>query len=328
MKADCELLRKIVTSVVVVALAVVLPLTLTSCQDENNAEQESEQIDGFQDYQAQAIEQANGTDCVNPEHFKIVTTLNVWESVISDVAGDCASVESILSDTEIAPDTFKPTDEDAQKLSDAKVVVLNGEGLDNWATSLISETAQKVVVGTEQKFRSSSPFLWFSVDAISSLIDKLAVVVGTEKSHLIASTNLTNLMTHISESSSFVQKAGGVRRISYTATSTILSQLFGEEGLGMLDRTPEQFKDVLNDKKMLEVDDLQSMVAISRVVNFVVIEQPAATGGIASQIKAGAKVSGVTVLDVTILMPDEFSDLFEWTRSIIDKVKDNIPLKE
>lgn len=92
---------------------------------------------------------AESTD--SGDKLKVVTSTNVYADLASQVAGDAADVEPIISDASKDPHDYEATSNDQLKLSKADVVIVNGGGYDAFMTTLLeaADKDPKVVNGVE-----------------------------------------------------------------------------------------------------------------------------------------------------------------------------------
>ena len=74
--------------------------------------------------------------------IRILTTLPVIHSWAANVAGDAATVESLLP-ANVGPHDFQFRPSDLRKLAAADVVLMNGLGLDTWLTRAVTRGASK-----------------------------------------------------------------------------------------------------------------------------------------------------------------------------------------
>jgi ABC-type Zn uptake system ZnuABC Zn-binding protein ZnuA len=85
-----------------------------------------------------------------PAILKIVTTTTVFADIVSNVAGDRASVASIIPPG-VGPEDYEPKPNDARLLDGADLVVSNGVGLDDFLDKLIQSStggdAPRLVLG-------------------------------------------------------------------------------------------------------------------------------------------------------------------------------------
>jgi ABC-type Zn uptake system ZnuABC Zn-binding protein ZnuA len=81
--------------------------------------------------------------------LRIVTTTTVFADIVQNVAGDRASVTSIIPPG-VGPEDYEPKPDDARKLTDADLIVSNGVGLDDFLDRLLSSTggqAPRLILG-------------------------------------------------------------------------------------------------------------------------------------------------------------------------------------
>lgn len=88
------------------------------------------------------------------DKIKVVASTSVWGSVAQAVGGDGVEVESIIKDAGADPHSYESSPQDAAKISDANLVVLNGGGYDDFMTQVLGDaprpTVQAVAGGHEQ----------------------------------------------------------------------------------------------------------------------------------------------------------------------------------
>ena len=68
----------------------------------------------------------------------VVTSTNVWGSVVSAVAGDNATVTTLYTNNEGDPHEFEPSAADTAEVSDADLVVLNGGHYDQYMEDAVA----------------------------------------------------------------------------------------------------------------------------------------------------------------------------------------------
>ncbi len=67
----------------------------------------------------------------------VVAAENFWGSIASQLAGDRASVQSIIVNPNTDPHSYQPSSADARVLAGANMVIVNGLGYDKWAPQLL-----------------------------------------------------------------------------------------------------------------------------------------------------------------------------------------------
>ena len=85
-----------------------------------------------------------------PAGLAIVATTTVFADIVSNVAGDRASVASIIPPG-VGPEDYEPKPDDAKKLDGADLIVSNGVGLDDFLDRLVASStggdAPRLVLG-------------------------------------------------------------------------------------------------------------------------------------------------------------------------------------
>ncbi|MGI0072840.1 MAG: metal ABC transporter solute-binding protein, Zn/Mn family [Nitrosotalea sp.] len=104
----------------------------------------------------------------NPGSTKvqIVATENFWGSLISQLGGTHVQVLSIVSDPNADPHEYESNTADAQAITTANFVIVNGAGYDDWALKLIGASNspnQKVLNVAELlgKKAGDNPHFWY-----------------------------------------------------------------------------------------------------------------------------------------------------------------------
>ncbi|CAL9652312.1 Manganese ABC transporter substrate-binding lipoprotein [Actinosynnema sp. ALI-1.44] len=79
--------------------------------------------------------------------IKVVASTNVWGSVVKAVGGDAVEVTSIINDPSGDPHSYESKPSDVAAVRDAKLVIFNGGGYDNFFATLLgpeTEQAKKI----------------------------------------------------------------------------------------------------------------------------------------------------------------------------------------
>ena len=66
----------------------------------------------------------------------VVTTISTFNSLVQGVGGDLVHVQSIVP-VGASPEDYEPTPQDAITLSQAKILVENGAGLESWLAPML-----------------------------------------------------------------------------------------------------------------------------------------------------------------------------------------------
>src|SRR4051812_39746461 len=72
-----------------------------------------------------------------PDGLKVVTTTTVFADIVQNVGGSRVAASSIVPPG-VGPEDYEPKPDDAKKLADAKLIVSNGVGLDDFLEKLLA----------------------------------------------------------------------------------------------------------------------------------------------------------------------------------------------
>jgi ABC-type Zn uptake system ZnuABC Zn-binding protein ZnuA len=73
----------------------------------------------------------------NPDALKVVTTTTVFADIVQNVGGSRVAVSSIIP-AGVGPEDYEPKPDDAKKLADARLIISNGVGLDDFLEKLLA----------------------------------------------------------------------------------------------------------------------------------------------------------------------------------------------
>jgi zinc/manganese transport system substrate-binding protein len=110
--------------------------------------------------------------------FQVVAAESFWGSIAAQLAGDRASVMSIIVNPDTDPHSYEPTAQDARTLAGSQMAVVNGIGYDNWAPKLLqaSPLGGRVVLnvgGLLGLKDGDNPHQWYSPSAVRRVIGRI-----------------------------------------------------------------------------------------------------------------------------------------------------------
>lgn len=111
-------------------------------------------------------------------NLQVVAAQNFWGSLISQLGGTHVSVTSIVTNPNTDPHEYESNAADARAIADAKYVIVNGAGYDNWATGLINANnnpSQKVlnVANLLGKKDGDNPHFWYSPTYVNQTVHQM-----------------------------------------------------------------------------------------------------------------------------------------------------------
>ena len=116
-----------------------------------------------------------GARGVAAPRFDVVAAENFWGSIASQLAGDKATVESIIVNPDTDPHSYEPTSADARTMAVSQMAILNGIGYDNWASQLLaaSPSGSRIVLDVGDLLglgEGANPHQWYSPSSVQKVI--------------------------------------------------------------------------------------------------------------------------------------------------------------
>ena len=184
--------------------------------------------------------------------LQVVAAENFWGSIARQLAGNRASVTSVITNPDTDPHDYEPKPSDARTVASARYVIENGIGYDPWVQKLVDanpDSGRKVLnvgklVGIEA---GGNPHQWYSPATVQHVIDRITADLASldprnagyyraQKAKFEA-TGLQHYQGLIAE---IKQKYAGT---PVGATESIFAPLAEALGLDLV--TPEPFLDAI-----------------------------------------------------------------------------------
>ncbi len=185
-------------------------------------------------------------DCPT-EPVRIVVSVSQWGDIVSDLAGDCGQVTTIISGTSVDPHDYEPVPADLATFTDARLVVVNGLDYDAWAEKALDAQSPKpaVVDAGDVAGRSpgDNPHLWYAPDFVSAMADAVTTELetvapdGAAYFEQKATAWRASMQPYFNEVSDLGAAIAGAK--SYVATEPVFDYM--AQAIGLVDETPHGF---------------------------------------------------------------------------------------
>ena len=290
------------------------------------------------------------------DKLKVVTSTNVYADLASQVAGDAADVEPIISDASKDPHDYEATSNDQLKLSKADVVIVNGGGYDAFMTTLLeaADKDPKVVNGVEvselpgaegnsanephdhdhgeeghdhdhdhgHDHGAFNEHIWYSVSAMKNVVDSIEETLSEEDPDNKAAyeenaDKLQGELDGLMKKADEVKKTGEGKKSA--ATEPVALWLF--EDLGLETITPQKFLSAVeagSDAAPVVLKQAQDQVKNKEVA--VLGFNPQAVNEQAETLRKSADDAGVPVVELPETL-NEGETYVDWMGSHIDDVE-------
>jgi len=117
----------------------------------------------------------------------VITTISTFNSLVEGVGGNLVHVQSLVP-VGASPEDYEPTPQDAVTLSQAKILVENGAGLESWLGPLLKNvpsTGLRVVVGADGlAVKNDNPHLWMDPENAKVYVAKIRdALIAVDPAH-------------------------------------------------------------------------------------------------------------------------------------------------
>lgn len=256
----------------------------------------------------------------------VVASTNVWGSVVAAVGGDDVSVQSLINDPSADPHSYNDKPEDATLLTNAKLVVYNGGGYDDFFTKLVSaagaDAKQIVAYDVAGYPEGENEHVWYDLPTVKKVADKVAAELGAIDPDN-KDTYEANAKAFDGKIDEVATKAAAIPDGNVVATEPVAHYLL--DAAGMTDVTPPEFSEAIEeetDPPVVAVADTTDLITNKQVVALINNDQTETS--VTSQLTSAAKTAGVPVVDVSETLPPGVTDYVEWMTGQVDSLADAV----
>ncbi len=248
----------------------------------------------------------NGSNSSAAHKMRVVAAENFWGSLVSQLCGIHCNVTSIVTDPNADPHEYEASSADARDISNARFVVINGAGYDDWAIKLLSasNSPNRTVLDVAENLgvpNGSNPHLWYSPAYVNATVRKMYLdLVQMDPSNATyykeQYQNVTASLAEVDGRISEIKRQFGGTRVA--ATEDIFVYLANASGLDLI--SPPAFMQAVaegNDPPAQSVSQFENQLESGNVSVLVYNEQTVTP--LTTQIKQIAAENNVTIVGVT-----------------------------
>ncbi|PTH83903.1 ABC transporter substrate-binding protein [Streptomyces sp. A244] len=263
-----------------------------------------------------------------PARVAVVASTNVWGDIARRVGGDRVDVTSVISDPDQDPHSYEADPRNQLALSEAKVVVENGGGYDDFVDRMLKSgrnDSAEVVDAVEVSGRTApkggelNEHVWYDFPTVAKVADRITAALTKadpadagvfEKNAAAFKAKLAPLEAKEAR----IKKAHGGEGVAITEPVP----LYMTEASGLVNRTPAQFSEAIEEGDDVSPRVLQQSLALfsgKKVKVLVYNEQT--SGPQTEKAEAAAEAAGIPVVPVTETLP-KGKDYLGWMTDNVD----------
>jgi len=252
----------------------------------------------------------------------VVASTNVWGSVVQAVGGSDVSVRSLINDPSADPHSYNDKPEDATLLTDAKLVVYNGGGYDDFFTKLVSAAganAKQIDAYSLSGYPDGeNEHVWYDFPTVRKVADKVAAELGAiDPSN--KDTYADNAKAFDGKLDALSTKAAAIPDGKAVSTEPVAHYLL--KAAGISDVTPSAFSEAIEeetDPPVLAVADTTDLISNKQVG--VLINNDQTETNVTNQLIKAAKAADTPVVNVSETLPQGVTGYVEWMTSQVDSL--------
>jgi zinc/manganese transport system substrate-binding protein len=262
--------------------------------------------------------------------IKVVASTNVWGDIAEVIGGDHVSVTSIIDDPNQDPHDYQASARNQLAISQAKIVITNGGGYDDFVTSMVkaANTSPTVLnaatISGYDQHPSDGDFnehLWYDFPTVDKVASKIAAAYSKARP-ADADTFAAN-ETKFEASVAKLTATEAELKQTYAGKGAAITEpvpLYMLNAIGLVDKTPQKFSEAIENDTDVAPSVLEQTLALfsSRSVALLAYNEQT-TGAQTQQVLSAAKSNDVPVVPVTETLPDGKTYL-TWMRSNLDNI--------
>jgi len=209
-----------------------------------------------------------------PGAISVIAGENFWGSIALQLGGSHVSVQSVVSDPNADPHEYESSANDARAFAEAKLVILNGAGYDDWGKKLLDASPASgrhvlTVAALLGKKVGDNPHFWYSPDYVARVADAITAQYRSIDSRDAGYFDqrraefATALRPYTDEIARIKLKYAGT---PVGATESIFVYLAAALGLNLT--TPTEFMDAVaegNDPPAAAVVEFQNQISANQI---------------------------------------------------------------
>ncbi len=279
------------------------------------------------------------TSTADDGRLSIVASTNVYGDIAAQIAGDHATVTSIITSAAQDPHSYEASAQNQLAIADADLVIRNGGGYDPFVDSLVDASGNDGVVLLDAveisglaadeavaddghgHIEGFNEHVWYSFEAMDALAQELAAQLG-DLDAANADSYRANYEGFAADLGALEQRAHDLHE-EFEGTGVAITEpvpLYLLAELGLDNMTPDEFSEAIEegaDVPPLVLDETLQLFTTGAVGLLAYNEQTA--GAETDEVRAAAEAAGIPVVSFTETLPDG-ADYLSWMTDNLEAV--------
>jgi zinc/manganese transport system substrate-binding protein len=249
---------------------------------------------------------SNSSISTSSPKIQVVAAENFWGSLMGQVCGIHCNVTSIVTDPNADPHEYEASSTDAKAVSNARIVIVNGVGYDDWALKLISASSNpnRTVLNVADLLgvvNGSNPHLWYNPNYVNATVKQMYLdLVSADPTNAsyykLQYDNVTSSLAQVDGRMAEIKQQFAGTKVA--ATEDIFVYLANATGLDLI--SPPTFMEAVaegTDPSVQSVTQFENQLESGNVSVLVYNEQTVTP--LTTQMKQIAAENNVTIVGVT-----------------------------
>jgi len=246
--------------------------------------------------------------------LSVVASTDVYGDITKQIAGNDATITSIISDPDADPHSYEANTQNQLALSKADVVIENGGGYDDFVDTMLkaAKNPDVKVLNVVKMSGKKAPadgelneHVWYDLPTMSKLADKLAAVLA-DRDSAHASTFKANAadfkekLKQLESTEASIKQAHAGEGVAITEPVP----LYMLDACGLDNKTPEEFSEAVEEGTDLSPTVLQQTLSLftDKQVKLLAYNEQT-SGPQTEQVLGAAKSNDIPVVPVTETLP-------------------------
>ncbi len=254
--------------------------------------------------------EASPTNSSSSKTINVVAAENFYGDMVKQLGGGSVSVTSILSDPNVDPHEYQSNFQDTKAISNADLVIKNGDGYDSWIDQLLSaqpNTHRIVLTGADIADHKlpDNPHVWYGIDNVQTIAKAITATLKKLDS-TDASTFDKNLTTFLNSLNTIQEKITSLKA-KYNGTPVGLTEtiyLYQTQPIGLNVLTPLEFEKAIAEGNDPPADTVTTANdQVSKKLIKVLISNEQTITPITTNLQTVAKSLNIPIIPITETMP-------------------------